>query len=101
MVAHESHKLIDGRFNSSSRNQSTQLGDSMSYTSRGTLIDTDKCVNNIGNRFQMIIIASMRARELAMKNKHSSLFAHLHTPVTALLEIQNGELTLGDIRRVK
>ena len=100
MVAPESHKLQDGRFNSSSRNQSTQ-GDFMSYTSRGTLIDTDKCVNNIGNRFQMIIIASMRARELAMKNKHSSLFAHLHTPVTALLEIQNGELTLGDIRRVK
>jgi len=73
----------------------------MQYNSRGTHIDTERCVNNIGNRFQLVIIASMRAREIAQLNRHSNRFEHLHTPVTALLEVQSGELQLGDIRRVK
>ena len=72
-----------------------------SYTSRGTTIDTEKCVENIGNRFQLIIIASMRAREIAQGNRHSMRHEHWHTPVTALLEVQRGELVLGDIRRVR
>jgi DNA-directed RNA polymerase omega subunit len=73
----------------------------MSYVSRGTKIDTEKCVENIGNRFQLIIIAAARARELSQQNRHSDRHEHLHTPVTALLEVQSGELTIGDIRRVR
>jgi DNA-directed RNA polymerase omega subunit len=73
----------------------------MAFVSRGIKIDTEKCVENIGNRFNLIIIASARARELSQLNRHSTRHEHLHTPVTALLEVQNGELTLGDIRKVK
>jgi DNA-directed RNA polymerase omega subunit len=71
------------------------------YVSRGTTIDTDLCVNNIGNRYNLVIIAAARAREIAEQNRHSNKHAHWHTPVTALLEVQNGELDLSDIRRIR
>jgi DNA-directed RNA polymerase omega subunit len=71
------------------------------YVSRGTTIDTDLCVENMGgNRYDLVIVAAARARELTMKNKHSDKFWHLHTPVTALLEVQEGKLTIEGIRKV-
>jgi DNA-directed RNA polymerase omega subunit len=73
----------------------------MQYNSRGTKIDTEKCVEKIGNRFNLVIIASARAREIAQLNRHSTRHEHWHTPVTALLEVQSGELTLEDIRKVR
>jgi DNA-directed RNA polymerase subunit K/omega len=74
----------------------------MNYTSRGTTIDTEKCVKNVGgNRFNLVIIASARAREISENNRHSDKFYHLHTPVTALLEVQNGELGIEGIRKVR
>jgi DNA-directed RNA polymerase subunit K/omega len=74
----------------------------MNYTSRGTQIDTNQCVENIGgNRFNLVIIAAARAREIAENNRHSDKFHHLHTPVTALLEVQNGELGFEGIRKVR
>jgi DNA-directed RNA polymerase subunit K/omega len=42
----------------------------------------------------MIIAASERARELKQKNRHSERVEHLHSPITALLEIQTGK-TIG------
>jgi DNA-directed RNA polymerase omega subunit len=72
------------------------------YVSRGTTIDTEQCVENIGgNRYNLVIIASARAREIAQQNRHSVQHAHWHTPVTALLEVQNGELDLSDIKRIR
>jgi DNA-directed RNA polymerase omega subunit len=72
------------------------------YISRGTTIDTDLCVDKIGgNRYNLVIIAAARAREIAQQNRHSDKHAHWHTPVTALLEVQNGELDLSDIRRIR
>ena len=74
----------------------------MSYISRGTYIDTNRCVDNVGgNRFNLVIIAAARAREISANNRHSNRIEHLHTPVTALLEIQNGELGLEGIRKVR
>jgi DNA-directed RNA polymerase omega subunit len=74
----------------------------MNYTSRGTTINTEQCVDNVGgNRFNLVIIAAARARELSQNNRHSDKFHHLHTPVTALLEIQNGELGYEGIRNVR
>ena len=74
----------------------------MSYVSRGTTIDTEKCVEMVGgNRFQLVIIAAMRAREIAEQNRHSIHHAHWHTPVTALLEVQNGELNYSDLKRLR
>lgn len=60
------------------------------YVSRGESIDTEKCVAQAGgNRFDMIIMASNRAREIKRNNSHSDRIEHLHSPVTALLELQN------------
>ena len=72
------------------------------YISRGTFINTDLCVEKVGgNRFNLVIIASARAREIAENNRHSNRIEHLHTPVTALLEVQNGELGIEGIRKVR
>jgi DNA-directed RNA polymerase subunit K/omega len=55
----------------------------------------EKCVElSGGDRFAMVIAASARARELKQKNRHSERVEHLHSPITALLEIQTGK-TIG------
>jgi DNA-directed RNA polymerase omega subunit len=66
--------------------------------SRGTDIDTDQCVNNIGNRYDMVIIAAARARELRLLNRNSTKREHIFSEVTALLEIQNGDIGPNYIR---
>jgi DNA-directed RNA polymerase omega subunit len=72
------------------------------YVSRGTFIDTQKCVENVGgNRFNLVIIAANRARELARNNKHSLKHEHVHTTVTALLEVQEGKIGKDYIKRIK
>lgn len=59
--------------------------------SRGTEIDTEKCVENINNdRYSLVLVAAKRAREIRRKNIHSSYRHHVFPTVTALLEIQEG-----------
>jgi len=58
--------------------------------SRGPDVDTDKCVNNIGNRYDMIIIAAARAQEIRRMNRNSQRRDHAFPIVTALLEIESG-----------
>ena len=60
--------------------------------SRGPTIDTDLCVANSPGRFDMVIIASARAREIRRQNKDSTKFEHVHACVTALLDIQEGRV---------
>ena len=72
------------------------------YVSRGTQIDTDKCVENAGgNRFMLVIMAATRAREISRANRHSDHHEHLHTPVTALLEFQKGELDFSYVKNIR
>jgi DNA-directed RNA polymerase omega subunit len=59
--------------------------------SRGTQVDTTKCVDQIGNRFDLVLAAAARAREIKRLNKHSERYEHKHALVTALLEIQEGK----------
>jgi len=62
------------------------------YISRGTLIDTEKCVElSGGNRFNLVIMAAARSRELRRQHASSQKFEDVHTNVTALLEFQNGK----------
>jgi len=62
-----------------------------SSLSRGPQIDTEKCVEMVGgNRFNLIIIAAARARELARSHRHQGRGTQLNAPVTALLDIQSG-----------
>jgi len=59
--------------------------------SRGTGIDTELCTENSGgNRFNLVLIASERAREIKRQNRDSDKREHVHSIVTALEEIQAG-----------
>ena len=60
--------------------------------SRGTEIDTEKCVENAGGRFNLVIMAAARSREIRRQHHSSLKFEHVHSNVTALLEFQTGEL---------
>ena len=72
------------------------------YVSRGTQLNNEKCVEQAGgNRFNLVIMAAARSRELRRQNKESQKFEHVHTNVSALLEFQNGELDHTYMRKVK
>ena len=61
--------------------------------SRGPGVDTEVCtINAGGNRFDLVLIASERAREIRRQNKDSDKREHVHSIVTALEEIQRGEI---------
>ena len=61
--------------------------------SRGPDLDTEKCVRNVnGYKYDLILIAAQRARELKRQNKGSQKYEHNFTVVTALLDIQAGNV---------
>ena len=61
----------------------------------------DICVENVGNRFDLVIIAAIRAKELARQHRHSERKEHINAPVTALLEIQEGKIGAEYLKRVR
>jgi DNA-directed RNA polymerase omega subunit len=70
--------------------------------SRSSQIDINKCIENIGgNRFNLIIIAATRAREISQNNRHSHRHEHKHSPLTAMLEIQDGKLGIEGLLKVR
>lgn len=70
--------------------------------SRGPMIDTDVCVQQVGgNRFDLVIIASARARELKRQHQHGDRSIGLHAPVQALLEIQSGKIGKEYLAKVR
>ena len=65
---------------------------STKYQSRGPDLDIQKAIDNAGgNRFNMIIEASARARQIRRQNANSERFEHIHPCMTALLEFQEGK----------
>jgi DNA-directed RNA polymerase omega subunit len=69
--------------------------------SRGTDIDTEQCVENVGgNRFNLVIIAAARSRELSRKHRHAELTTQINAPVTALLDIQEGRIGKEYLKKV-
>ena len=59
--------------------------------SRGPELDNEKLVvNTNGLRYDLILIAAVRAREIRRQNKGSEKYEHNFPIVTALLEIQEG-----------
>jgi DNA-directed RNA polymerase omega subunit len=69
--------------------------------SRGPNIDTEKCVELAGgNRFNLVLIATVRARELSRRHKAAELTTQVNAPVSALLEIQEGKVGPEYLRRV-
>ena len=62
--------------------------------SRGTEVDTEKCVRNANNnKYDLIIMAANRAREIKRRNQSSMKPEHVGASVTSLLEIQNSEVS--------
>jgi DNA-directed RNA polymerase omega subunit len=49
-------------------------------------------MNAGGNRFDLVLIASERAREIRRQHKDSDKREHVHSIVTALEEIQRGDI---------
>ena len=70
--------------------------------SRGPNIDTEKCVEQAGgNRFDLVLIAAVRARELSRRHKAAGLTTQVNAPVSALLEIQEGKIGPDYLKRVE
>lgn len=69
--------------------------------SRGPSVDTEACVENSGgNRFDLVLIAAARAREIARRHKMSQLGTQVNAPVSALLDVQNGKVGIEYLKRV-
>ena len=71
--------------------------------SRSPQVDNEMCVINAGeNRFDMVLIASVRARELARQNKNKAdQTSYVNPTITALLEIQDGKIGKEYLKRVQ
>ena len=61
--------------------------------SRSGEIDTELCVENAGGRYDLVIAASQRLREMKRRAQETNSFV---TPVDALREVQNGMLNMTD-----
>ena len=70
--------------------------------SRVGQLDNDKIVEmSGGNRFNLVIMAAARSREIRRQNKDSQKFEHLHSNVSALLDFQSGELGADYMKKIK
>ena len=61
--------------------------------SRSSQIDTERCVDHCGGRYDLIIAGAQRLRELKRRARESG--THV-TAIDALLEVQNGQLNVVD-----
>ena len=62
--------------------------------SRTSQIDTERCVENAGGRYDMVIAVSQRLRELKRRSReNSNVYV---TPIDALLEMQAGQINMLD-----
>lgn len=62
--------------------------------SRGPIIDTEECVRQTGGRYDLVLVAAQRLREL--KRIHREDTTRYVTPVDALMEVQAGQVSLAD-----
>ena len=71
-------------------------------SSRGPSIDTDLCVEKSGgNRFDLVIMAAARAREIKRQNQGSTKHEHIHSSLTALLDFQEGRIGSEYIKKIR
>ena len=61
--------------------------------SRNTLIDTERCVDNAGGRYDLVIAAAQRLREMKRRARETNDFV---TPIDALMEVQSGTFNMTD-----
>lgn len=69
-------------------------------TTRAGTVNVEKCVEVCGNRFDLIIISTIRTNELRKQHRHSP--DKYISAIDALLEIQEGKLDpVKYLKRVK
>jgi DNA-directed RNA polymerase subunit K/omega len=61
--------------------------------SRSGEIDTELCVANAGGRYDLVIAAAQRLREMKRRARETNEYV---TPIDALLEVQAGQLNMID-----
>jgi DNA-directed RNA polymerase subunit K/omega len=61
--------------------------------SRNGQIDTERCVKNAGGRYDLVIAAAQRLREMKRRARETNEYV---TPIDALLEAQAGQLNMTD-----
>jgi DNA-directed RNA polymerase omega subunit len=69
--------------------------------SRGPEVDTDVCVANVGNRYNLVLVAVARAREIKRQHKDSMKREHVYSNITALLDVQSGKVGVEYLKRVR
>ena len=70
--------------------------------SRALDLDIEKCVANAGgNRFDLVIMAAVRVRELSRQHKHSESREHIYPALTALAEFQEGKIGREYLKRIR
>lgn len=71
--------------------------------SRGEELDIEACVKNAGgNKFDLVLMASARARELSRQHREDGKTEQFNAPVTALLEFNSGEINVKNyMRKIK
>jgi hypothetical protein len=66
---------------------------SVRIESRSSQIDTERCVTNAGGRYDLVIAAAQRLREMKLRARETNNFV---TPIDVLLEAQAGQLNMQD-----
>ena len=61
--------------------------------SRSAEIDNERCVDNAGGRYDLVIAASQRLREMKRRARETNDFV---TPIDALMEVQSGTFNMTD-----
>ena len=69
-------------------------------SSRGTEVDTEKCVTNVGSIFDLVLIAAARAREISRKHRHDGDTSQVNSCVSALLDIQNKQVGRDYLKKI-
>jgi DNA-directed RNA polymerase subunit omega len=67
-----------------------------------TVNDTDKCVEMIGNRFNLVLVAAQRARELRRGSR--PLVDNINNAtsvVLALKEIEHGKVGIEYLKKIR
>ena len=71
--------------------------------SRWLDVDVNKCVENIGSRFEMILIGAAKVHEVSRQHKHdynNHSTDNDYNNLSALLDIQEGTLTRDYLKNV-
>ena len=66
---------------------------SVRILSRSGQIDNERCVEHAGGRYDLVIAASQRLREMKRRARETNGFV---TPIDALMEVQSGQLNMMD-----